>query len=252
MPEARQAYALARLAARHGALGRVGERAALSASRGADRYLDVLRQTRLLAPPESVTTHDVDAFELYLVGAWRDACAEVAAWHPTPWRAAYRWCGALADLAVLDSLRAAAAPSGWARNDPLLAPVAAAARDQRAGALAAAGLAPLATAFAEGRSLLAAWRGHWHALWPRAGRGTRRRLAELEALCATAAVRDVPAAERRARLTERLERLYRRSRGTAAAGFCELGRRALDLETWRGGFAARLYAPATEPRGPPP
>lgn len=252
MTEPRQAYAFARLAARHGALGRAGERASLSASRGADRYLDVLRQTHLLAPPESVTAHDVDAFELYLVGAWRDACAELAAWHPPRWRAAYRWCARLVDLPVLESLRGPAPASGWALGDPLLAPLAAAPPAERAGALAAAGLGPIATAFSSGGSLAQAWREHWRALWPRTPPATALRLGELEALCLADAGGEGGGAERRARLAERLERLYRRSRGGAAAGFCELGRRALDLETWRGGFASRLYAPAAAPGGAPP
>lgn len=250
MAEARQAYALARLAARHGVLARPGERASLSASRGADRYLEVLRQTHLLAPPESVTAHDLDAFELYLVGAWRAACAEVAAWHPPRWRAAYRWCARLADLPVLESLRRPAPPSGWARGDPVLATLAATPAPERAAALAPAGLAPLAAAFAAGTSLGAAWREHWHALWPPAPRATERRLRELEALWIAGAAGEAAGAERRARLAEQLERHYRRSRGTPAAGFCELGRRALDLETWRGGFASRLYRPAA-PRGEP-
>jgi hypothetical protein len=252
MAEPRQAYALARLAARHGALGRAGERALLGASRGADRYLDVLRRTRLLAPPESVTAHDVDAFERYLVAAWRAACEEVASWHPPRWRAAYRWCARLADLPVLESLRGGEPASGWALEDPLLAPLAAVAPAERPAALAAAGLGPLAAAFAAGGSLAAAWRDHWHALWPRTPAAITLRLGELEALCRADAVGDTAGGERRARLAERLERLYRRSRGTPAAGFCELGRRALDLETWRGGFAARLYAPAAAPGGAPP
>jgi hypothetical protein len=250
MAEARQGYALARLAARHGAPGAARDRALLSASRGPDRYLDVLRQTQLLAPPESVTTHDVDAFEGYLVGAWRAACEEVARWHPPRWRAAYRWCARLAELTTLDSLRAPVAPGGWALHDAVLAPVAAVPPDERAAALAASVLAPLASAFAAGEPLLAAWRAHWHARWPRGQRRAALRLGELEALYATAAVAAAPAAERRARLADGLERLYRRSRGSAAAGFCELGRRALDLETWRGGLAARLYLPAV-PREPP-
>jgi hypothetical protein len=251
MAEPRQAYALARLAARHGALARPGERASLSASRSADRYLEVLRQTHLLAPPESVTAHDVDAFELYLVGAWRAACAEIAAWHPPRWRAAYRWCARLADLPVLESLRGAAPPSGWALGDPLLAPLAAAPAAERPAALAAAGLGPLAAAFVDGASLGEAWRGRWHALWPEAPRATGQRLRELEALCVEGASGEAVGAERRVRLVERLERHYRRCRGTPAAGFCELARRALDLETWRGGFASRLYVPAA-PRGEPP
>ncbi len=251
MAEPRQGYALARLAARHAALGRAGERALLNASRGADRYLEVLRQTRLLAPPESVTTHDVDAFEGYLVGVWRDECREVAVWHPPRWRPAYRWCARLAELSALDSLRGPVAPGGWAQHDALLGPLVAAPSDERPAALAATVLAPLAAAFAAGESLLAAWRAHWHALWPSGQRLAVLRLGELEALYAAAASLDAPAGERRARLAERLERLYRRSRGSAAAGFCELGRRALDLETWRGGFAARLYVAATAPREAP-
>jgi len=243
MAEPRQAYALARLAARHGALARPGERAALSASRGADRFLEVLRQTRLLAPPESVTAHDLDAFELYLVGAWRAACAEIAAWHPPRWHAAYLWCARLADLPVLASLRSPAPASGWALADPSLAALAAAPAAERAAALAAAGLAPLAPAFASGASLAGAWRDHWHALWPAIPRATATRLRELEALWIADAAGEAAGGERRARLAEQLERHYRRCRGTAAAGFCELARRALDLEAWRGGFASRLYRP---------
>ena len=248
MSDARQAYALARLAARHGMLVRGAERALLSASRGADRYLEILRQTRLLAPPESVTTHDVDAFELYLVGVWRDACVEVAAWHPPRWRPAYRWCECLADLTTLESLRLPGAPSGWARADRRLGAVAAA--EDRAAALSQVGLAPLAAAFESGNPLVAAWRDHWRRLWPAAPRATLRRLDELEALCADASGAEVAVAERRARLAEQLERLYRRSLRTAAAGFCELARRALDLEAWRGGFASRLYAPVTGDAAP--
>jgi len=229
---------------------RSAERATLSASRGADRYLDVLRQTRLLAPPESVTAHDLDAFELYLVGTWRADCAEVAAWHPPRWRAAYRWCARLADLRVLASLRDPAPASGWARADPWLAALAAAAPAERGAALAAAGLGPLGAAFATDTSLGSAWRVHWRALWPAVTRATARRLGELEKLWTEGTSGEAAGAERRARLAEQLERHYRRCRGTAVAGFCELGRRALDLETWRGGLASRLYRPATT-RGAP-
>ena len=250
MAEARQGYALARLAARHGAFARPGERAALDASRGADRYLEVLRQTRLLAPPESVTAHDLDAFELYLVGAWRAACAEVAAWHPERWRAAYRWCARLADLPVLESLRRATPAGGWALHDPLLAATAAAPLAERPAALAAAGFGPLVAAFEAGTSLAVAWRSHWRALWPPATRTTARRLAELEALWIEGVTGEASGSERCARLAEQLERHYRRCRGTAAAGFCELGRRALDLESWRGGFASRLYLATTSRGGP--
>ena len=244
MTDPRLAYALARLGARHADVGRGAERAALSASRGAERYLEVLRQTRLLAPPESVTARDVDAFELYLAGAWRAACEELARWHPPRWRPAYRWCAVLVDLPVLESLRGPAVPGRWALGDPRLAPLASAGDVERPRAFAAAGLAPLVAAYGSGAPLAPAWRAHWRALWPHPARAVASRLTALESLLEGAARAPGPLAERRAGLAARLERCYRRSQGTPAAGFCELARRALDLETWRGGFAARLYRPA--------
>ncbi|HUO94647.1 MAG TPA: hypothetical protein VMT92_00300 [Steroidobacteraceae bacterium] len=252
MTEARQAYALARLGARHSPPGRAAERAALAASRGPDRFLEVLRQAQLLAPPPSVTSHDVDAFEACVVDAWRSACAEVATWHPRPWRAAYRWCATLADLTPLEGVQSGQPPRAWMLKDARLAPLLRATPEGRSAAFRAAGIAPLHAAFAAGEPLLAAWRAHWRTLWPRASRATSARLDELEALCVEATVDPLPLAERRARFAARLERQYRRSAGTAAAGFCELARRALDLASWRGGFAARLYVPATQPRGEGP
>jgi hypothetical protein len=246
MAEPRQAYAQARLAARHSHRLGPAERAQLDSSRGLARYLEVLRGAGWLRLPESAA-QDVDSFESRLRDLWRAECQAVAVWHPPRWRSALEWLEPLADLALLEGLRAGApVPRAQLDQGPLAA-IAAADPRERAALLGRTAYAPLRSAWESGAPLLPAWHREWRARWPRGEPVARRALLALEALVRAAAGTDRTADEERAVLGAGLERLFRRSSGTAAAGFCELARRALEFETLRGGFVARLWAPGLSP-----
>jgi len=243
--EPRQAYAQARLAARHAHRLGAAERAQLDSSRGLGRYLEVLRGAGWLRLPESAAAQDVDSFESRLRDLWRAECRAVAAWHPLRWQSAFEWFQTLADLALLEGLRAATpVPRAQVEHGPLAA-IAAADPRERATVLARSDYAPLRSAWESGAPLLPAWHREWRARWPQGEPVARRTLLALEALVRSAAGRDQTANERRAVLGAGLERLFRRSSGTAAAGFCELARRALEFEMLRGGFVARLWTPGS-------
>jgi hypothetical protein len=247
MTSPRQAYAAARLHARYANRPSPAHWGALESSRTLDHYVDVLRTAGWLHVPEAAVARDVDALEEWLRETWRATCAEVAAWHPARWRAAYRWAGVLPDLATLAWLRDARAVPAWLARDTHLGPIARAPPEVRAAALAASEYAPLAPAWRERESLLEAWRAQWRATWPRADAPARRGLARFEALLQRAASDALRTRERRERLERALARTWRASAGTAAAGFCQLALRALELERVRGGFASRLVLAAPAP-----
>ncbi|HXQ63365.1 MAG TPA: hypothetical protein VN787_00810, partial [Steroidobacteraceae bacterium] len=228
------------------------ERAQLDSSRGLPRYLEVLRGAGWLRLPESAAAQDVDSFESRLRELWRAECRAVAGWHPPRWRGAFEWFQTLADLALLEGLRAAAAVPRAQLVDGPLAAIAAADPRERAALLVASGYAPLRSAWQSGAPLLPAWHREWRARWPPGEGRARRALLALEALVRSVAGTDHPTIESRAVLSAGFERLFRRSSGTGAAGFCELARRALEFEMLRGGFVVRLWvpgSPSAEPVG---
>lgn len=238
----RQAYASARLHAVHARRASPAHWGALDASRTPEHYVDVLRAAGWLHVPEAAVARDVDALESWLRETWRRTCDEFAAWHPARWRAAYRWTGVLPDLIALDWLHDARAVPAWLARDAHLGPIASAAPDARASALEASEYAPLVRAWRARTPLLDAWRAHWHATWPATDATGRARLLRLESLVVRAAAAPLRTSERRERLLQLLLHEWRTAEGTAAAGFCQLALRALDLERVRGGFAARLVA----------
>jgi hypothetical protein len=245
MTDARQAYASARLHARYARRPGAAQWGALDASRTAAHYLDALRAGRWLYVPEGALATDVDERERWLRAAWREACEEVAGWHPTAWQRAFRWLAVLPDLDPLERLRADEPVPEWIHADPRLTPLADAAADLRAARLADGPYAPLRAAWLDGRSLGVAWRDHWHSTWPTREARTRRALETLEA--SVIAARGLAAASRRDAIEATARRIFRRVADTPAAAVAQLALYALQLERIRGGFARRDAVP--EPGG---
>jgi hypothetical protein len=221
MPEARLAYATARVHARHSRRPRGPQWGALDASRTPEHYLATLRTSGWLHVPEANVGADPDRRERWLRKSWRDACAEVAGWYPPRWRPALHWLAVLPDLETLERMR-----------ESVPVPVA---LETAAPEDAARSLAELAPSGPEDR-LRDAWRRRWHALLPDDAIA-RRRILALETAVARAA--PLGAQARREALERAAESTLRRAGTSAAAGFAWLLLVALQFERVRGGLASR-------------
>jgi hypothetical protein len=241
MAEPRQAYANARLHARHAGLPGAAQWGALEASRTPEHYVDVLRAARWLHVPEGAHAIAVDAREFWLRSAWRVSCEEVARWHPERWRPAFLWLSVLTDLDALERIRAGEALPSWLASDERLSALVQAPVADRDACLRAGEYGVLRDAWRRPVPLVHAWLQHWHAAWPPTSARVRTELARLESAVAGAAALELPA--RREALEAAAARAFRRGAGTPVAGFAHLLCVALQLERVRGGLARRALPP---------
>jgi hypothetical protein len=237
MTDPRHAYANARLHARFAQRPGAGQWGALAASRTPEHYLDVLRAGHWLRVPEGALVADADARERWLRDAWRQSCAEVAAWYGPAQVPVFEWLAVLADLDALERLRTDPVPPAWTRDDARLAALAQPTPALRAEQLAATPYAPLVDAWRGGGPLVDAWRERWHAL--RAAADVRAQSVLLELEAAVVAASALGAGARREAIEAAAHRAFRRGAGTVAAAVAHLAVVALQLERVRGGVVAR-------------
>ncbi|HYB33666.1 MAG TPA: hypothetical protein VED45_09590 [Steroidobacteraceae bacterium] len=234
-------YAAARVHARHGR--RLDESAwrRIEASRQLGQYVEVLR-AGALAPwvARIEATHDAHAIERALRSEWRAYVRTVASWHPREWQAWLEWWAWLPVLPLLARLARPAAVPAWMLADPVCGPIALGNADERAAAIAATPLAPLAVAVRTDRSMRAAWLRQAERLVPRIDPDTRGHLNTLMSLGAADVATTPPGS------TAALVRLFRAASGTAIASGCHLALQLLEFERLRGGLVVRcLFAAAT-------
>lgn len=234
------AYIQARLQARH---SRFPDRAAwrrLEAIGSLGHLLGSLRRTALHPWLSGIGVHsDVHQIEQILRRLFREQVAQVADWHPRPWRPALHWCAVLADLPAIAHLLEGTGIPHWIRGDPRLRPYTADLRTVRVQALSASPFAPLVDPRTAGSGLTGAWRQEWKRRWPDAPeqelaplRRLARRLAQHHELLAGSDLSDSRAA--RTELEQQLTTLFRRHPQQPATAFIHLAITAVQLERLRG------------------
>ena len=242
---ARLAYAQARVQGRHSTSPGAAFWRGVDASRDFEHVLELIRGSPYRKAVLSVSAQtDVHALERLLRDEWCGACDEIAGWYPPDWRAAFLWMRWVPWLPSLTWLAPGREPPAWMADQPLLGALVAA--EDRAAALDAGPLAPLAGASGTG-GIAAAWREHWRGLWrPLPAREARG----LERLDAALALRLLQVSDRRPIDFETvLEdtgnavlRLFRRHAGTPVAGLAYLALGALERLHLRAALsAARLF-----------
>jgi len=239
------AYAQTRLQARHGQ--RPDERLwrRLQGAGELNHYLQLARRSPLQRWVEGMQpqqgSHHI---ELSLRGQLRSYVDEVAEWLPGPWRASMRWLRQLPDLAAIQHLLSQQGVPDWLLDDPVLAPLAAAAPSERRKALHGADGACLAQHWKPGVPVYRTWLRCWEKTWPAAPRlaAGLRRLAALEAeqaVSGLAGVADV-SGRQRAALQQRYELAFRRYAFQPAAAFAHIALVTLDVQRLRGAILRRL------------
>jgi hypothetical protein len=240
-------YAQARLCARNGERPSEADWQHFEVVRELRGALDAARATRLrhwttgIAPQDSA--HQIEAT---LRRQWRGLVAEVTGWMPVEWHSAVAWCGALAELPVLQYLARGGVPLTWMRDDPVYRHLC---TGERAGRPPASGpLAPLVAAWAEPERFPAVWRAEWILRLPRATLSAAPQLQRLVAVLehhfdifAESAPSEGWALRRALQL--RLASLFRRAVLDPAAAFVFLALSALDVERLRGELVRRAAFP---------
>jgi hypothetical protein len=241
----RWSYVQARLQARYGERLQEADWRVLEAALSIDQYIERARATSLRRVAERLNARlSSHAIERVLREEWRGTVAEVAAWLPSPWRAAVQWTAPLGELPLIDGLLRGDL-ADWMRDDAVFAPLADADRQRRLAALAKSPLAPLAASAESETTPAGRWFKHWRALWPRAPAGDTRPLLDLAAALEDHAARlgaagpQDSSARHRRDLAQSLTRLFRRHSASPAAVFSYLALVALDLERLRGGLLRR-------------
>jgi hypothetical protein len=242
-------YAHARLWARNGERPDEADWRHLEVVRELRAALDAARETRLRDWTAGIAPHDgAHEIEATLRRHWRRLIAEVTGWMPAEWRAPVAWCGALADLPVLQYLARGGPPLAWMRDDPVYRNLCTSEPAACPAALVTGPFAPLVPAWANPDRFLAEWRGEWIRRLPR----ERLAAAPLLERLATALEQhlalfsDAAPSEgwplRRA-LQWRLASLFRRAVLDPAAAFVFLALSALDVERLRGELVRRAAFP---------
>jgi len=243
--DTRFAYAQPRLQARYGSRPSAADWSHVAATADLGALIQVLRSSPLGRWTARLGTRpDVHEIERRLREEWLRDVDEVTRWQPAPWREGVRWLRWIVYLPALQKLARGGRPPAWMRGDAVLGPIVARDPRERAAALRATPLAPLAAGFAPPADTAGAWIRHWRELWPSRGsasaplesllREAARLRVELAALPATSSADDALAAFER-----RLELTFRRNPLSPAAAVAHLGLLALDLRRIRGALATR-------------
>jgi hypothetical protein len=245
-------YGQARLQARHGMRPRTSDWSRLEASRDLQHFLSAAMTSPLMAwvqglTPE-MTSHDL---ERALREAWRAYVQRVATWLPAAWQPAVVWAGTLTELPLVARLADPAPCPAWMFADPLFGSVAPGVPAERAAALALTSLAPLATTVGISGDVRGTWAAQWRRLLPAMNQDTTDDLRRLERIVG-GRIELRPGDERTGRSATvnsiaGVERLFRRSAGTAVSALAHLALTAFDLERLRGGLAERaVFASARQ------
>jgi hypothetical protein len=220
-------FAHARIWARWGA--RPGETLwrRIETTRELGAVIDLVRASALASWVEGLDAQaGVHAIESALRRQWRARVLEVAAWMPSGWHDALRWCAALIDLPLAQHLARGGALPPWLDD---------------------AAIGDMAS-FGDPERVLEAWLARWRAMCPA---GTGREAIEhrlLPLLAAHAASFAAPSTQDgwalRRTLHARLARLLRRAVAEPMAPFAFLALTALDVERLRGELVRRAAFPA--------
>ena len=241
------AYAQARLQARHAQRLDPAAWQRLGASTSLAHFLEAAQKSGLHAWVAHLHA-GLSARELERsLGRELAACVEeVASWLPVSWQPATLWVAKLPLLASMATLLGEVERPAWVPLHPDTEPLAELSWDERASAIAACGLAPLANP-ALGTNVAERWAHQFRKLWPRMLPSARD---GLEALYQSSSryFRESTDPSRSgwqldAELDEEVTRLFRRHPEQPAAVFCHLCLVALDLSRLRGAVVRRaLFA----------
>jgi len=234
-------YASARVQARHGR--RLDESAwhRLEAASHLGQYLQAAGTSALGGWVASIDkAHDAHAIERTLRSAWREYVQAVARWHPQEWQAWVEWWSWLPLLPLIARLARAAGAPVWLLADPVCGPMALGSPTERAAALGATALAPLAAAVRGEVLVSVAWLQQADRLAPRADSESREWLRRLMRSL-TAGAEEIVSESTATPL-----RLFRAAAGTAIASGCHLALLWRDVERLRGGLVVRRLFPAPE------
>jgi hypothetical protein len=227
----------------------------LESTRDLGAVLQVIRAGRLARWTAGIPTRPgVHELERRLREEWLQAVDEVASWQPGPWREGTRWMRWITYLPALQKLARGGRTPAWMRADPVLGPIVARELRERASALAATPLAPLAAGFGTPPDVARAWAVRWQTLWPddaAACRPLRQVVALMRAHRERLAEAPPEATSRDSMqsLERRLERVFRQHPLSAAAGAAYVCLMQLDLQRLRGLLAVRALrdAPVAAP-----
>jgi len=244
------AYAQARLQSRFGERPHASDWQHLEATRDLGAVLQVIRAGRLARWTARITARPgAHELERRLREEWMRAVDEIASWQPAQWREGTRWMRWITYLPALQKLARGGRAPAWMRADPVLGPIVARELLERASALAATPLAPLAAGFGTPPDVARAWAAHWQTLWPD-GESARRPLRQVVAMMRSHRQRlaeappEATSRESMQSLERRLELVFRRHPLSAAAGAAYVCLMQLDLQRLRGLLAVRALRDA--------
>jgi len=238
--EGNMPYAAARVHARHGRRLAESQWRRIETSRQLGEYLQLARSTALAPWVASLEpTHDAHAIERTLRSEWRRYVRAVARWHPREWQAWIDWWSWLPLLPLIACLARPEPVPPWMLADPVCGPIALGNPEQRAQALQATELAPLAPAVRAGLPIGSAWQQQAARLMPGVDQESGARLGLLVRLGPAAGAESAPGA------AAALVRLFRAAAETAIASGCHLALLGLEIERLRGGLIVRCLLPAT-------
>jgi len=245
----RFAYAQARIHARYACLPTDADWERLAGARGLAGFFEEARNGALrnwVKPFSGLSdSHDIEAG---LRAFYREHVAEVVAWVPRPWQAAFRWTRWLVLIPLFDHLARGEAMPAWVSRDHGLHRLFDGKGDLNTARLRRAGVSSLLVSDGDPA---AAWLLEWRQRWPRCRPVYLRNLALLEILLARHLAEFRRASPEttwalRYRLREHLGLLFHQRLLQPAGVFIYLILVLLDLEHLRSELVGRALFAASE------